>query len=54
MQTVCPGPVESNILDYAFTKDVNRVRIRKYHSSNSPVLPTLWMDFAKVVKLLVT
>ena len=28
MQTVCPGPVESNILDYAFTKDVNKVRIK--------------------------
>ena len=28
MQTVCPGPVESNIFDYAFTKDVNKVRIK--------------------------
>lgn len=24
VQTVCPGPVESNILDYAFAKDVNK------------------------------
>ncbi|XP_067036797.1 dehydrogenase/reductase SDR family member 7-like [Acropora muricata] len=24
VQTVCPGPVESNIFDYAFTKDVNK------------------------------
>ena len=28
MQIACPGPVESNFVDYAFTKDVNRVRMK--------------------------
>ena len=34
MQTVCPGPVESNILDYAFARDVKKVRMK-----NTPPLP---------------
>ncbi|KAK2572435.1 Dehydrogenase/reductase SDR family member 7, partial [Acropora cervicornis] len=34
VQTVCPGPVESNILDYAFASDVNRPSLSGFSKKN--------------------